>query len=206
MTQKPPEAERRNVFTDQVSKEKGSVLIEFCFILPVLAMMIFGVIDFGRLIEASLVITNVSREGADLFSRDIKSGSDLLDMLQSSATPLDLNGMGKVYVTTVLAGTSNAAPNPFIDTTTTVSRGNLSVASSVSSGAGYLGLTQALYNHLVYNDTNKTADILGVAIVEVYYKYQPITPLPSFIANMLLQDGDGTVLGNKAVFCITGAH
>jgi Flp pilus assembly protein TadG len=199
-------AKRKKVFSDRFDKKKGSVLIEFCFILPVLAMMIFGIIDFGRLIQASLVITNVSREGAGLFSRDIKSGSDLLDMLQSSASPLDLSGMGKIYITTVLAGTSNAAPNPIIDTTASMSRGALSASSAVSSGASYLGLTQALYNHLVYNNTNKTADILGVAVVEVYYKYQPITPLPSFIANMLLQDGDGAILGSKAVFCITGAH
>ncbi len=191
---------------DQVRKEKGSVLIEFCFILPVLAMMIFGVIDFGRLIQASLIITNVSREGADLVSRDIKSGSDLLDMLQSSASPLDLSTIGKIYITTVQAGTSNAAPSPVIDTTTSVSRGSLGVSSVVVSGASSLGLTQALYNHLVYNDSNKTADILGVAVVEVYYKYRPITPLPSFMANMLLQDGDGTIIGSKAVFCITGAH
>ena len=70
--------------------DKGAALIEFCLILPVLLVLVFAIIDFGRLIMARLIITNVTREGANLASRDIKSGTDLIATPRSSATPLDL--------------------------------------------------------------------------------------------------------------------
>ncbi len=57
-------------------------MIEFCLILPVLLVLVFAIIDFGRLIHARLIITNVTREGGNLASRDIKSGNDLITMLQ----------------------------------------------------------------------------------------------------------------------------
>ncbi len=71
-------------------------------------------------------------------------------------------------------------------------------------GATNLGLTQKLYDHLVFKQANKASDINGVTVVETFYKYRPITPLPKFITNILLNDGDGTIIGSRAVFCTTG--
>jgi hypothetical protein len=166
--------------------------------------MVFGVIDFGRLIQARLIVTNVSREGGSLASRGINSGNDLLSMLQSSGAPLDLNGLGRIYVSKIKAGTSITAPDPhpdpYIDPNSLWSAGNLGV-SSVIGGQSYLGLSPALYNHLVLNAGNQTSDIAELWVVEVYYKYKPITPLPQFIQNILITPGyDGMIIGSKSVF------
>ena len=144
--------------TRSFRNDKGAALIEFCVILPVLIIMIFAIIDFGRLIQARLIITNVTREGGNLASRDIKSGADLIAMLQSSAkslpyiqacqgNPLDL--CGRVYISSIKAGLTSGKPNPAIKTPQ-VQDGNLNVASGIKSSAANLGLTKALYDHLVF--------------------------------------------------------
>ncbi len=171
--------------------------MELALILPVLMILTFGVIDFGRLIHARLIITNVSREGGSLASRDILAGNDLLPMLQSSGSPLDLKGSGKIYISQIREGTK-AAPNPVIDSQ--VSGGSLAIGSSIGTGQPNLGLSGAIYNHLVFKPANQAADISGVTVVEVYYKYLPVTPLPNFIANILLEDGGGKIIRSKSVF------
>ncbi len=179
---------------------RGAAALEFAILLPLLCLMIFGIIDIGRLVEARLVVTNVSREGANLASRDLKSGADLLTYLSDSSSPIDLVNSGRIYVTTITAGTSAASPDPAI--ASQISTGNLAASSAISSSATDLGLTAALYGHLVYNPANQVADILGVSVVEVYYQYMPITPLAQFVPGLLT--AAGTVIGSKAVFCLSG--
>lgn len=179
---------------------RGIATIELAIILPILCVMLLGIVDIGRLVEARLIITNVSREGANLASRDLKAGADLLTYLTDSSSPIDLVDSGKIYVTTITAGTSKAAPDPVISAQ--ISTGNLAAASGINAGATDLGLTAAVYGHLTYNATNKIADVLGVCVVEVYYQYLPITPLAKFVPGLL--PAAGTVIGSKAVFCLSG--
>ncbi len=182
--------------------ERGIATLELAFILPILCILVFAVIDFGRLIQARLVVTNVSREGGSLASRDLKAGNDLLLMLQSSANPLDIQNWGKIIVTKIKAGATQALPDPTIDTQ--FDSGGLSISSVCgtknSPNPGNLGLSQALYNHLKFDTAQATSDIADITVVEVYYKYRPITPLPKFIQNILLPNGDGIIIGSKAVF------
>jgi hypothetical protein len=180
--------------------KKGIAALELALILPILLVLVFGIIDFGRLIRARLIITNVSREGGSMVSRSFKSGDDLLTMLQSSGAPLDLNGSGKIYVSRIKAGTSRSSPNPLIDPQ--VLKGNLSVSSQIRTNVTNLGLSAALYQHLIFEGSpQNTSDIAEVWVVEVYYKYKPITPLPNFIENILSTPGyDGLIIGSKSVF------
>jgi hypothetical protein len=182
--------------------KKGIAALELALILPILLMLVFGIIDFGRLIRARLIVTNVSREGGSLVSRSFKSGDDLLTMLQSSGAPLDLNGLGNIYISRIGAGTSLGSPDPYIDLQRSVSKGNLSVSSQIQTNVTNLGLSAALYQHLRFEGPpQNTSDIAEVWVVEVYYKYEPITPLPRFIQNILIKPGyDGLIIGSKSVF------
>ena len=182
--------------------KKGIAALELALILPILLVLVFGIIDFGRLIRARLIVTNVSREGGSMVSRSFKSGDDLLTMLQSSGTPLDLNGLGKIYISRIGHGTSLGNPNPYIDLSSSVSKGNLSVSSQIRTNVTNLGLSAALYQHLKFKGPpQNTSDIAEVWVVEVYYKYNPITPLPRFIQNILITPGyDGFIIGSKSVF------
>jgi Flp pilus assembly protein TadG len=44
--------------------ERGAALVEFALILPVLVMLIFGIVEFGRGYNAKITVTHAAREGA----------------------------------------------------------------------------------------------------------------------------------------------
>jgi Flp pilus assembly protein TadG len=180
--------------------ESGAAAVEFALLLPLMLIIIFAIIDFGMLFDARFVIANLAREGGSLGSRDLKSAADLITLLQTGASPLDLQTSGKVYIWKIRAGTTKAAPNPSIDLTASASEGTLSVNSSISAGSPTLGLSTAIYNRLVFNTKNSTADISEVTVVEIFYKYIPITPLSRFIPGLLTPSAGGIVISSKAIF------
>lgn len=45
-------------------RERGAAAVEFALVLPILIMLIFGIIDFGRMLNARITITEAAREGA----------------------------------------------------------------------------------------------------------------------------------------------
>ena len=52
----------------------GQALVEFLFVVVILMVMLFGMIDFCRAISTWQVMVNVSREGSNLAARG--SGSN----------------------------------------------------------------------------------------------------------------------------------
>ncbi|MCA0150476.1 pilus assembly protein [Rossellomorea vietnamensis] len=44
--------------------EKGQSLVEFAFVLPLLLLLIFGIVDFGRYFHAALTVDHAGREAA----------------------------------------------------------------------------------------------------------------------------------------------
>ena len=76
---------RRHAASD--SRDRGSVAVEFALLLPVLLLLIFGIIDFGRAINAQITLTQAAREGARLASLGY-STSAVTTRAQSAATGL----------------------------------------------------------------------------------------------------------------------
>ena len=179
---------------------RGTALIEFALILPILIILVLATVDFGRLIQARLIISNVSREGGSLAARQTTVDTSLITVLKESGKPLNLIGAdGKIIITRVKAGLSTGAPNPTIATQD--SRGTLARSSTIAAGNANLGLTASIYNHLLFKTANATSDIAEVTVVEVFYKYRPITPFPKgFGGGMLLPNTDGMIVWSKAIF------
>jgi Flp pilus assembly protein TadG len=50
--------------------ERGAVIVEFALIAPLLLMLVFGIIDFGWMIDRSNVVNNVARDAARTASLD----------------------------------------------------------------------------------------------------------------------------------------
>jgi Flp pilus assembly protein TadG len=44
--------------------DHGAAALEFALVLPVLLLVVFGLIDFGRMLNAQLVVSEAAREGA----------------------------------------------------------------------------------------------------------------------------------------------
>ena len=75
------------------------------------------------------------------------------------------------------------------------------MGSSITGNIGDTpgGLSSALMNHLTYRTANSTSDISEISIVEVFYHYRPITPLPNFVQNLFPVNG-GILIGSRAIF------
>jgi Flp pilus assembly protein TadG len=48
------------------ARDRGSVAVEFALVLPVLLLIVFGIVDFGRALNAQISLTGAAREGARL--------------------------------------------------------------------------------------------------------------------------------------------
>jgi Flp pilus assembly protein TadG len=48
-------------------RKKGQALVEFALTLPLLLLLVFGVLDFGRAFKTKIVLTNAAREGTHYF-------------------------------------------------------------------------------------------------------------------------------------------
>lgn len=48
------------------SSSRGQSLVEFAFVVPILIILVFGIIDFGVGLHSWITVTNAAREGARL--------------------------------------------------------------------------------------------------------------------------------------------
>lgn len=91
------------------ARQRGIVAVELALMLPILCLLLFGMIDAGRALQANIIMTNIGREGANLVSRGstgVETGSqDIIYALMASAPPLNVNLQGMVYITRLMGGT-----------------------------------------------------------------------------------------------------
>ena len=68
--------------------ERGAVAVEFALIVPVLVMLIFGIVEFGRGYNAKVTVTHAAREGARVLAL---TGDPVAaeDAAKNAATSLD---------------------------------------------------------------------------------------------------------------------
>jgi len=52
------------------SADRGAAAVEFALLLPLLLLIVLGIIDFGRLLNAQITLTQAAREGARLVALD----------------------------------------------------------------------------------------------------------------------------------------
>ncbi|MGK5048090.1 TadE/TadG family type IV pilus assembly protein [Janthinobacterium sp. GB4P2] len=90
---------------------RGIAAVEFAIVLPLLALLLFMVVDLSRAIQAKIILLNISREGANLASRatsDLSgSGQTIMNALAASTPPLDMNGRGMIYITKIMGYASS---------------------------------------------------------------------------------------------------
>lgn len=69
-------------------REEGQSMVEFAMVLPVLILLLMGIIEFGRVISAYMVINNLAREGAR-FAAVGKTDSQITTLLFNESATLD---------------------------------------------------------------------------------------------------------------------
>jgi Flp pilus assembly protein TadG len=92
-------------------RQHGLAAVEFALLLPILLVLLFGMIDIARALQANIIMVNIGREGANLVARgntDLETGAqDIIYALMASAPPLDVNQRGMIYITRVMGVVKN---------------------------------------------------------------------------------------------------
>lgn len=150
----------------------GQAMIETAFILMMLLVMMFGLIDFGRAIYERQVITNISREGSNLAFRGVGNSpeetvTNAVNAVIASASPLNINTKGKVIISAVVK--SNTQYRVIIQLSK--GAGNVTAISKLRTGTGALATMPVT--------TNPQIPVAGktVYVTEVFYNFIPITPV-----------------------------
>lgn len=68
--------------------QRGQALVEFALIVPILTILLFGVMEVGRFMNAYLIISNGAREGARLGAVQ-GSSADITTKVQQVTSTLD---------------------------------------------------------------------------------------------------------------------
>ena len=85
---------------DRISREEGVAAVEFALILPVLALMLFGILEFGRVWSQYQVFQGAAREGARCAAVQATEFSDceIQPAIDNAAEPYDPNGTASVKI------------------------------------------------------------------------------------------------------------
>ena len=95
-------------------KARGIAAVEMVFVIPILLLLGFGVIEVSHAIQAKNISTALAREGANLASRSTAdSDQEIMDALVLSADPLDFSQDGVIYIS-VVVGDPDVTKNPYI--------------------------------------------------------------------------------------------
>jgi Flp pilus assembly protein TadG len=57
---------KRSAFSARMGRDRGATAVEFALVLPLLLLIVFGIIDFGRALNAQVTLTEAAREGVRL--------------------------------------------------------------------------------------------------------------------------------------------
>ncbi|MRH44309.1 pilus assembly protein [Aquibacillus halophilus] len=73
-----------------MKSEKGQSLVEFALILPVLILLLFGIVDFGRIFHAYLTLDHAGREAARSASIGEEDKEVIITVVKENASGLSL--------------------------------------------------------------------------------------------------------------------
>ena len=73
--------------------ERGAALIELAVALPVLAIVLVGAIDFGRVFRLAMIVENAARAGAMYGAQDSAHAVDAAGMRLAGGNVLTANGL-----------------------------------------------------------------------------------------------------------------
>ena len=75
-------------------KRRGASAVEFAVVAPVFFLLIFGMIEFGRMVMVQQVLTNASREGARLAVLDGTTSAAVEDVIRDNLANASVSGTG----------------------------------------------------------------------------------------------------------------
>ena len=85
-----------------IRRQKGVAAVEFALVLPFLLMLAVPVFDLARIVQGDMILTNLSREGANLASRSSQDPQTIMTALAMTTPPLDMASNGSMYISKIM--------------------------------------------------------------------------------------------------------
>jgi Flp pilus assembly protein TadG len=89
-------------------RESGQALVEFAIIAPIFVLLIAGIVDFGRVLNAWIVVSSSAREGA----RQASVGRSVAEVTAAARSFALVPGVDPATVDVRVVYTPNRNPNP----------------------------------------------------------------------------------------------
>ncbi|CAM4078089.1 TadE/TadG family type IV pilus assembly protein [Vibrio neonatus] len=166
-------------------KNLGLASVEMTFIVPILLIIMMGVFELTQVIQANNIIISISREGANLISRNSsQTPEQVMDTIASTSDPLDLNQDGIIYINLVVGREDNNG-NPLDPVLNQQYRwGDFGYTASSSTWSGCTqwtgddnGICDMDSDPVLTNFPLQLDSGESVYVVEVMYRYSPISTL-----------------------------
>lgn len=109
---------RLGFWVRQQGERRGAAAVEFAVVLPLMLLLIFGLIEFGRYMMVAQTLVNMSREGARMAAQGDFTVNQVRNEMQSQIDEIYNNG--NAFTIDI---TSNGAAVPNGDIDTQVARG-----------------------------------------------------------------------------------
>lgn len=164
------------------SHGSGQSMIELALILPILLLLCFGAAELSHAILFNNILINISREGANLASRTTQSPQFIIDALNHTSAPLEMEAKGMLFISRVkgVDGGSGLVLS-VVDEQYRAVQGNTALTSRLWNcpqwdAAGKCTLPVSVATRVV---AMPFAVGLGyeVYVVEALYDYSPLTNL-----------------------------
>ncbi len=153
-------------------ESRGQAIVEAAIILPLLVLLVIGVFEYSRSIQANNIVVNMSREAANLASRTTSPFQYIMDSVGDTAQPLAMPAHGMIYITKVQGVLIGGVPHTVVANPSDQAKwaqGGYNVASKIGTPSG---------TNYVVNIPNGTGGNLTLAsgeeayVAEVFYDYQ----------------------------------
>jgi len=112
-------------------RERGAAAVEFALVLPVLLLLVLGMLEFSRVYNAQISITNAAREGARVMA--VQNDPTAAAQAAVAAAPSVALSTGNVSIT---PSDCSATPNSTVQ---------VSIAYQLPLMTGWFGPTLALH-------------------------------------------------------------
>ena len=176
----------------RLSSARGQTLVEMAVVLPILLTISLGVIDVSYALLHQHVISRITREGANLISRDVTLLDATTALKTMSTTPVDFTDGSELILSVIKKGSVVGTAN--YDKVVLYQRytiGTLGVPSTLTTaGTGVFGPAPDF--RAVNSDTDVNLRITNLPanvdisvggllyIAEVFTQHDPLTPLDKF--------------------------
>ena len=174
---------------------RGQSMVEFAMVLPLILLLVLGVIESGYALLDEHVVTKLSREGANLISRNTSLQDALTAMKTMTTSPVNFDASSRVIFSVIMKGQTVGTTNYNKDFLyQRYSYGAIAGASKIATrGSGSFGPAPEYQAVNADGDANLQVTNMPVVIAapggmiyitEIYSTHKVITPFDKFGVTM----------------------